>query len=61
MAKAGLIEEMMNDSLDSALGDEELEDETEEEVAKVLQEVAGEVLAAMPDAKKAQVGRVKGF
>lgn len=51
MAKAGLIEEMMNDALDSALDTEEMEQETEEEVEKVLMEVAGEVIAALPAAK----------
>lgn len=35
MAKAGLIEEMMNDALDSALDNEEIEDETDAEVEKV--------------------------
>eukprot|EP00775_Hariotina_reticulata_P002794 gene2794-3087_t len=51
MAKAGLIEEMMNDAIDSALGDEELEEETDAEVEKVLLEVAGDTLAAMPAAR----------
>jgi hypothetical protein len=35
MAKAGLIEEMMNDALDSALDNEEIEEETDAEVEKV--------------------------
>lgn len=51
MAKAGLIEEMMNDALDSALDGENIEEETEEEIEKVLLEVAGETLAALPAAK----------
>lgn len=51
MAKAGLIEEMMNDAIDSALGDEDIEEETDAEVEKVLQEVAGETLAALPAAR----------
>jgi hypothetical protein len=52
MARAGLIEEIMNDAIDGALGDEELEEETDAEIAKVLQEVAGEVIAALPEAAK---------
>eukprot|EP00879_Flechtneria_rotunda_P020589 GHRR01021664.1.p3 GENE.GHRR01021664.1~~GHRR01021664.1.p3 ORF type:complete len:133 (+),score=55.95 GHRR01021664.1:202-600(+) len=51
MAKAGLIEEMMNDALDSALDAEEMEEETEAQVEKVLLEVAGETIAAMPATK----------
>jgi hypothetical protein len=35
MAKAGLIEEMMNDAIDSTLGNESIEEETEEEIEKV--------------------------
>eukprot|EP00878_Enallax_costatus_P002622 GHUV01002806.1.p1 GENE.GHUV01002806.1~~GHUV01002806.1.p1 ORF type:complete len:219 (+),score=48.88 GHUV01002806.1:310-966(+) len=51
MARAGLIDEMMNDALDSALDNEDIEDETEDEIQKVLLEVAGETLAALPAAK----------
>lgn len=51
MAKAGLIEEMMNDAIDSTLDNESIEEETEEEIEKVLLEVAGETLAALPAAK----------
>jgi len=40
MAKAGLIDEMMNGAIDSALGDEDIEEETDAEVERVLQEVA---------------------
>jgi hypothetical protein len=35
MAKAGLIEEMMNDAIDSTLDNESIEEETEEEIEKV--------------------------
>jgi charged multivesicular body protein 3 len=35
MAKAGLIEEMMNDAIDSALDNESIEEETDEEIEKV--------------------------
>jgi charged multivesicular body protein 3 len=41
MAKAGLIEEMMNDALDSALDSEALEEETDAEVEKVCACVRG--------------------
>lgn len=51
MARAGLIEEMMNDALDSALDNEDIEEETEGEIEKVLLEVAGETLASLPAAK----------
>jgi hypothetical protein len=51
MAKAGLIEEMTSEALDSALGGEDLEEETDEAVDAVLREVAGEVMAALPAAK----------
>merc|ERR1712226_641307 len=36
MMKSGVIEEMMGDALDDVLGDEDLEQETDEEVNKVL-------------------------
>ncbi|GBF93578.1 vacuolar sorting-associated protein [Raphidocelis subcapitata] len=51
MQKAGLIEEMTSEALDSALGGEDIEEEADEEVDAVLREVAGEVLAALPAAK----------
>lgn len=51
MARAGLIDEMMNDAIDSALDNEDMEAETDEEIEKVLLEVAGETLAALPAAK----------
>jgi charged multivesicular body protein 3 len=51
MMKAGLIEEMMNDTLESALGDEDLEEETEAEVDRVLMEITGETLAQLPAGK----------
>ena len=35
MAKAGLIEEMMNDAIDSAIDTEDIEEETDAEVEKV--------------------------
>ena len=38
MFKAGVIDEMVTDSMASAMGEDELEEETEEEVEKVLAE-----------------------
>jgi hypothetical protein len=53
MMKAGLIEEMMDDVMDGV--NETEEEEVDEEVAKVLQEVAGEEIAKLPDAGRVQV------
>mmetsp|Transcript_23 Transcript_23/g.43 ORF Transcript_23/g.43 Transcript_23/m.43 type:complete len:214 (-) Transcript_23:765-1406(-) len=55
MMKAGIIEEMMSDTLDSALDTEDMEEETEEQVNKVLAEIAGETAAALPSAQKTKV------
>lgn len=54
MAKMGLIDDMVSDAMDSmdAAG---IEDETEEEVAKVLHEHAADVLASMPEASRKQL------
>lgn len=41
---------MVNDSVDSALDSEGIEEETEEEVEKVLAAIAGETTAQLPDA-----------
>ncbi|KMZ63206.1 Charged multivesicular body protein 3 [Zostera marina] len=49
MTKAGVIEEMVNDSLESALDSEDIEEEIEDEVEKVLSEVAGETTAQLPN------------
>lgn len=48
MMKAGVIEEMVNDGLDSALDNEDMEEETEEEVNTVLEELAVETLTQLP-------------
>ncbi|EFJ43867.1 hypothetical protein VOLCADRAFT_102242 [Volvox carteri f. nagariensis] len=53
MMKVGLIEEMISDAIDGALGAEDEEEETEEEVQKVLDEIAVETRAALPDARRA--------
>ncbi|KAB2606653.1 vacuolar protein sorting-associated protein 24 1-like [Pyrus ussuriensis x Pyrus communis] len=50
MTKAGVIEEVVNDSLDTALDSEDIEEEIEEEVDKVLTSIAGETAAQLPEA-----------
>eukprot|EP01102_Stenamoeba_stenopodia_P006757 TRINITY_DN1885_c0_g1_i1.p1 TRINITY_DN1885_c0_g1~~TRINITY_DN1885_c0_g1_i1.p1 ORF type:complete len:211 (-),score=53.23 TRINITY_DN1885_c0_g1_i1:102-734(-) len=44
MEKAGLIEEMMSDTLDSVGDEDDLEEEAEEEVDKVLEEISKELM-----------------
>jgi charged multivesicular body protein 3 len=59
MARAGLIDEVVNDALDSALGGEEVEEEADAEVERVLQEVAAGAVAAAPAApRRAPAARV---
>jgi charged multivesicular body protein 3 len=53
MMKAGLIEEMVDEAMDTAAGAEEVE--VDAEVEKVLQEVAGEQLAKLPSAGRTEV------
>lgn len=50
MTKAGVIEEFVNDAVDSALDSEDIEEEIEEEVDKVLTAIAGETAAQLPEA-----------
>lgn len=50
MMKAGLIDEMVTESLDDALDTEDIEEETEEEVNRVLDELAVETTAQLPNA-----------
>ncbi|XP_010535627.1 PREDICTED: vacuolar protein sorting-associated protein 24 homolog 1-like [Tarenaya hassleriana] len=50
MTKAGVIEEFVNDAVDTALDTEDMEEEIEEEVDKVLTAIAGETAAELPDA-----------
>lgn len=57
MTKAGVIEEFVNDALDSALDSEDMEEEIEEEVDKVLTAIAGETAAELPAAVRKE--RVK--
>jgi Snf7 len=57
MMKAGLIEEMMDDTMDTANDLEE--EEVDGEVEKVLQEVAGEQLAKLPNAGRTAVAAEK--
>ncbi len=54
MTKAGLLEEMMNDTLESALDSEEMEEESEEAVDRILMEIAGETLGQMAAAPRRQ-------
>ncbi|KAL4426121.1 hypothetical protein ABPG77_002707 [Micractinium sp. CCAP 211/92] len=54
MAKAGIIDEMMSDAMDSVMDSDDLEEETEEQVDKILLEVAGETLAQMAAAPQQQ-------
>lgn len=51
MMKAGLIDEMMSEAIDDAIGAEDEEEETEAEVQRVLNEIAGETLASLPAAQ----------
>mmetsp|Transcript_23414 Transcript_23414/g.56029 ORF Transcript_23414/g.56029 Transcript_23414/m.56029 type:complete len:225 (-) Transcript_23414:405-1079(-) len=48
MMKAGVIDEMVQDTIDSGMDSEELENEADEEVEKVLTEVAGEYVDLLP-------------
>ncbi|KAJ8513754.1 hypothetical protein OPV22_004188 [Ensete ventricosum] len=50
MTKAGVMEEMVNDAVDTALDSEDIEEEIEEEVDKVLAAIAGETVSQLPDA-----------
>ncbi|XP_074574982.1 vacuolar protein sorting-associated protein 24 homolog 1-like [Curcuma longa] len=50
MTKAGVMEEMVNDAVDTALDSEDIEEEIEEEVDKVLAAIAGETVSELPNA-----------
>ncbi|KAI3683565.1 hypothetical protein L1987_84073 [Smallanthus sonchifolius] len=52
MQEFRVIEEMMNDAVDSALDSDDIEDEIEEEVDKVLTAIAGETAARLPEASR---------
>mmetsp|Transcript_17088 Transcript_17088/g.51069 ORF Transcript_17088/g.51069 Transcript_17088/m.51069 type:complete len:228 (-) Transcript_17088:4012-4695(-) len=54
MMKAGLIDEMMSDAIDDAVDGEDVEQETDAEVDKVLQEIAGDTMSQLADAPKAR-------
>ncbi|KAG4988964.1 hypothetical protein JHK85_031947 [Glycine max] len=56
MTKAGVIEEIVNDAVDTALDSEDIEDEIEE-VDKVLTTIAGETATLLPEAVRKE--RVK--
>lgn len=49
---------MVNDSLDTALDTDDIEEETEEEVDKGLTELAGETAAQLPEAARKERVRV---
>ena len=51
MMKNGLIEEMIADAFDEANGMEDIEAETDDEVTKILAELAGEHMVSMPAAE----------
>ena len=57
MAKAGLIDEMMDDAVGSAVDGEDIEEEMEDQINQVLDEIAGDTLAALPQAKVRQEER----
>lgn len=50
MIKAGLIEELMQDAIDDTEDIDEFEEATDQEVNKILQEIAGETMAQLPKA-----------
>lgn len=54
MMKAGIISEMMDDMIDSAVDTDDIEDETEVEVQRVLDEIAGETMERMPTTSSKQ-------
>lgn len=47
--QAGVIEEIVNDTMDNVLDSEDMEEEIEEEVDKVLTAIAGETAAQLPE------------
>lgn len=59
MTKAGVMEEMVNDALDSTLDSEDMEEEIEEEVDKVLTAIAGETASELPDAVRKEKEKMK--
>jgi len=59
MTKAGVMEEMVNDALDSTLDNEDIEEEIEEEVDKVLTAIAGETASELPDAVRKEKEKMR--
>ena len=55
LACAGIMEEMMNDALEA--GEEDLSDEAEAEVDKVVMEITGKALADLAPTPSQQVSR----
>jgi charged multivesicular body protein 3 len=56
MVKAGIIDEMINDSLDAVLDDEDTDDLVDEEVEKILLEVTQGKLKDLPSIASGSVG-----
>lgn len=50
MMRAGLISEMMDDMIEDAVGSDEIEEDADAEVDKVLMELAGETMAQLATA-----------
>lgn len=56
MFKAGMLQEMVDDALDSAVDASTDDEEVQEEVNKILDQIAGDRVAAMPNARRARAG-----
>lgn len=56
MFKAGMLQEMMDDALDSAVDTSMDDEEVQEEVNKILDQITGDKVAAMPNARRAGAG-----
>ena len=59
MVKAGIIDEMINDSIDNVLDDEDTDDLADEEVEKILFEVTQGKLKDLPSIATDSVGTQK--
>ena len=59
MVKAGIIDEMINDSIDTALDDDDTDDLADEEVEKILLEVTQGKLKDLPSIATGSVGTDK--
>jgi charged multivesicular body protein 3 len=59
MEKAGLIDEIVDDTMEGVLGGDDLEDETDEAVTDILKEVLGKSLDTAVTGKSTLVGKKK--